>query len=493
MHRRVSTCVMDPSLPNHCAYQCVLKAAGTSPTMKAVQSLRNKTADKVYQAYINDEQIAALDVRAVVQASDMTLQAYLAAVRHTQWASAVEIAFAAQIVNISIAIKTKDTEVVLGNVPKYAIKLKNNHWRLYTSRVSRSPVSQMQYPVCRGGMPSGTSESPPTPSPSQVWTWEYPEGEARTTLQQTPPVPATEVETRQPAPQDVPHDEDEEIPAWAKTPSQSTIGKPVMSKVPDLFLQPGEFVVDQTKLQQSRMSTPSAPNLHAEASQQGAKNHADRQNVSVPTPTPTPMKTIRVRVDPAVRTDIDSLQLTVQCAMTVGGCIDRLVQILSIDRRRTSLCHPSTKAAFSIWNPVPDDVLVVDDWAVLETIYHMVNVHVSNTNYSFIVPAEKTWTHQHFKQYICAIMGGQATTMLITDMAGKPWTYPESYPKHSNIRVYSGVLRGGMRTVSTTADYVEEDPPSEQPEDVQPHVQNPEQVAEVQDDVDIARHIGMAS
>ena len=177
---------------------------------------------------------------------------------------------------------------------------------------------------------------------------------------------------------EVPQDglqDDEEIPDWAKTPSKTVIG--VQSQLAPMTSSscPSQqnSCFSESKLMKSDVPLPSAPSFHLPA----ALPHP------VPSPKPevihkkylppmsTPMKTVKVQVDPAVRTDSASLHLVVQCAMTVGGCIDRLVQILAVDRRRTSLSDPATKASLSIWNPVPDEVLVVDDWAVLESLYHM--------------------------------------------------------------------------------------------------------------------------
>ena len=78
--------------------------------------------------------------------------------------------------------------------------------------------------------------------------------------------------------------------------------------------------------------------------------------------------------------------------------------------------------------------------------------------------------------------------MTITDMAGKPWVFPNSYAKHSNVRVYIGVLRGGARTVSSTEEYNPDpasssDAPAEQQQEPQEvDMQDP-------DDTDIAHQI----
>ena len=181
-HRRLSTCMLDRSMPNQCAYQCVLRAAGMAVTMKAVMQLRASTADMIYDAYINYEEIAGINVREIVQASDLTLSAYLTSIRNSQWASVAEAAAAPQVCQVDMAIQTEDVYVLSGLQPRHCMKLRKCHWRLYRSRSKTSKPSHVKVSSHRGGMPSlqGDSNSagspPDTPIPeSQLWTWEQSE------------------------------------------------------------------------------------------------------------------------------------------------------------------------------------------------------------------------------------------------------------------------------------------------------------------------------
>ena len=78
MHRRSVTRVFDPPSENDCGFACVLKAAGQACTMKRIHGLRQKTADRVYMAYIHDEKYGGLSVKDMIAESGHTLAAYLA-------------------------------------------------------------------------------------------------------------------------------------------------------------------------------------------------------------------------------------------------------------------------------------------------------------------------------------------------------------------------------------------------------------------------------
>ena len=73
VHRRHVTLIHDPTTPNHCGFECILRAAGVKVTTKAIQVLRDKTAQRVYTAYINDHVIHGLRTRDMVQDTDETL------------------------------------------------------------------------------------------------------------------------------------------------------------------------------------------------------------------------------------------------------------------------------------------------------------------------------------------------------------------------------------------------------------------------------------
>ena len=180
-----------------------------------------------------------------------------------------------------------------------------------------------------------------------------------------------------------------------------------------------------------------------------AQSEEEKKEVVVPEG--VPIKVIHVKVDPSLSTDIIDVKLHVQCAMTVGACIDRMASIVGADRRRLALTSEDNHAALSVWTPVLDEMRLIDEWSHAPSVYHMVNVYVANNNCSFLVPADTQWTNVHFLQYLGTVLGCPHSSLLVTDMAGKPWTFPQSYKTSSNVRAYSALRRGGMRSVSTTA------------------------------------------
>ena len=72
---------MNPKLAHHCAYQCLLRAAKQSIKIENVNKLREKTADSVYEAYIEDKCIHGVQARHVIASSEQTLRAYLADIK----------------------------------------------------------------------------------------------------------------------------------------------------------------------------------------------------------------------------------------------------------------------------------------------------------------------------------------------------------------------------------------------------------------------------
>ena len=104
-HRKAVTLQYNPKIPNHCLYEAVLHASGVNATKRAIQRLREDVAKAVYQAYVDDEFVLGYRVKQVVAETGMNLRAYLADVRHAQWASPVEAHFATKVMNISMLLR----------------------------------------------------------------------------------------------------------------------------------------------------------------------------------------------------------------------------------------------------------------------------------------------------------------------------------------------------------------------------------------------------
>ena len=484
-HRRATTRIFDPSLPNECAYQCLLRVAKMSVKSRNVKVLRARTAELIQEAFMKEETIAGLYVPFFIQESGMSLLNYVEAVSRSQWASVLEVACAAKVLEVDVSIKTPDAVVNIGEPSRNCIKLMGCHWTLHKVRSLCKSVVPGFMQIQRGGM-------------QNTWDWEHelqihqqPSQSAQPSSQHGPEVrtlpppglaePGPEPQPCQreeavalPAAQSKLEEEDEEIPDWAKVPSARPVGA-----VP---AQPifGALSTSPTPVSKSSStSSPSAPSSDPSSSPmqpntKGAQQPkvesklehiAKQQSVPMPAPSVSPQelslgstqtdsdilsKIVTVHIDPSVRTDVVSMRIMVQCSLTVGALIDRVTTMCGVDRRRTSLVLPATKQQLSIWNPVPNEVLLVDDWAAVATMYHMVNMFVSNAQYSCIIPADRNWDDRQFKQYISAITGSHISVMAITDLAGKPWVFPESYKTSSNIRVYTGVHRGGAKSVSLT-------------------------------------------
>ena len=74
----------------------------------------------------------------MVQDTDMSLNAYLAGVRWRFWASPIELCLAAKTLDMPIAVAVKGSHVWHGNSPKHVVKLRDQHYTLYTMK--RRPV-----------------------------------------------------------------------------------------------------------------------------------------------------------------------------------------------------------------------------------------------------------------------------------------------------------------------------------------------------------------
>ena len=101
-HKRKITHLYNPSLRHHCGYLCLLKAAKQFSSKRIVSLLRHQVAERVRTAFLADEQVHDLKVRHVVAQRGHNLASYLAQIKDSQWASMVEMHYAAQILNIAV-------------------------------------------------------------------------------------------------------------------------------------------------------------------------------------------------------------------------------------------------------------------------------------------------------------------------------------------------------------------------------------------------------
>ena len=152
MVRRLASLIRNPTLPNHCAYECCLVALGVKPTMKNISALRQKVAEREKEAFITNTAIFGIQVRDYVEMEQQTLAAYLAAVKDRQWASIAEIATMCEITGWSVYVQTKEGRELVGNyMPKHIMKLKDSHYTLWKCRSQRSSL-MTTCALERGGM-----------------------------------------------------------------------------------------------------------------------------------------------------------------------------------------------------------------------------------------------------------------------------------------------------------------------------------------------------
>ena len=116
-HRRRETRKFDPALPNHCGFQCVLRAAKRHCGIEAVRELRSQVADQVYEKRVRGMSVCGVDVHHLIAEEGLTLGAYCQRMREDMWASCVELSLAADIVGISLIYSDKGKKMKIGHGP----------------------------------------------------------------------------------------------------------------------------------------------------------------------------------------------------------------------------------------------------------------------------------------------------------------------------------------------------------------------------------------
>ena len=76
MHRRRKTLFFNPSLPNHCGYQAVLRAAGLRTDISHVRWLRKRVSEEFYKARLESRSIAGVDPHQLLVQEGKSLAAF---------------------------------------------------------------------------------------------------------------------------------------------------------------------------------------------------------------------------------------------------------------------------------------------------------------------------------------------------------------------------------------------------------------------------------
>ena len=166
-HRRATTLKYDPPAQHHCGY------AGVKAQKKGtIKDLREAVAQRVYTAFVNDEKVMGREVKSIVASEGHTLAAYMAEIRHTMWASIMEITYAAEHMGINVVINMgREGMHVVGDPKKaqFIIRLVKNHFvvealhhhRWLQGRTQRNGATTSQ--CKRGGMQHAEQEDAQEP------------------------------------------------------------------------------------------------------------------------------------------------------------------------------------------------------------------------------------------------------------------------------------------------------------------------------------------
>ena len=152
-HSRVRTRIHNPSLPHHCGYSCALRASRRRVTLaKIVVKLRHEVALRIQQAFYNNETKANVNIRKLVLSCASDLDQYLMHVKSNQWASIVELSFAADILNTSyyVAVGKNIQHVGVGDTNHVLVLAKSHYVLMKMHR--KEAANGMTDNMKRGGM-----------------------------------------------------------------------------------------------------------------------------------------------------------------------------------------------------------------------------------------------------------------------------------------------------------------------------------------------------
>ena len=118
-HKRTYTMRYSPKRADHCAYEAIawMTCATSRPTMRHVRLLREQTAILFEKGYVANEKVADVPVRSLTTQTGQTLAAYVADIKERQWASKVELHYAAVAQGVTVKLLEGEKKYVLGEGP----------------------------------------------------------------------------------------------------------------------------------------------------------------------------------------------------------------------------------------------------------------------------------------------------------------------------------------------------------------------------------------
>ena len=130
MHRRRKTLFFNPSLPNHCGYQAVLRAAGLRTDISHVRWLRKRVSEEFYKARLESRSIAGVDPHQLLVQEGKSLAAYCREIAEEQWASIVEVGLASEILKTPVWYCAESCVRLGHGVPAHAVRKLGSHYVL---------------------------------------------------------------------------------------------------------------------------------------------------------------------------------------------------------------------------------------------------------------------------------------------------------------------------------------------------------------------------
>ena len=422
--KKVSLCWNPPSRFD-CGYLCVLRAAHLSTSPWAVQQLRSETSIKVKEGYVHDHERAGLSVRQVICQSDQSLQAYVSDVAFRQWSSAIELAYACEVVGVRMVISVDGKCVTVGpemnencelqgskNLkPVGVITLVGNHWIL--KKINASKTWRDGKPgLGRGGMTGGT------------WTWET---------------------------DDV---DDDDVHMHVR---DRQVADPIPSGSSESHL--ATLHADSVQQQQT------ASAAYSNSGQQGSGGQSSHDLRSHPC-----FKSVFCIIDHSVMSDVHEIAISVPASFRITNLQKRLGDLLDFPFHRISMVSENNDP-LELDDIIPSVIRVKDSWYQQNGIAFL-NVYIRDIHQPIVFPISLIADNEVFKQQLANVMGLDPIDIVVMDPRGAEWVYPLSL-QYGKVVYVEKIRRGGMqqqqeqgtrsRSVSPTLPFVGTPAPAADP------------------------------
>ena len=353
----------------------------------------------IENAYENHQTVQGMTIDQVLHTAGVSLHAYTKDVRGKQWASIIELTFAAQHLNIGLDVIMKKKCVHVGQgTSQQSVHLIENHYVLKKGKKARYPMASAR--MTRGGMSA----------PASSWDWEdnladrTPEAQSFPAAVETSEAEVCESKQQeQDSREQVEEREQEPVPTWAW--SHDLLGV----------------------------------------------NLEDAAGV------------LTIRIGPSIRTDIFMCELMAPVPIAVGALKVRLAEMLGTSKERLIVASSkNTRVSLPDWVETPNDVVVVEDVLIVPLKkLDYISIYKAESKQEFLLPVREGASDHDVLQAVANVVGCLPSQVGLTDQRGMVWTYSMSRKKGSYV-VLNVLQRGGMeayrarsrsRSVSPTLPY----------------------------------------